>query len=390
LHLVPDAVRRDAHALTAYRAAERIDFLQTTPSYFQQLAETGLLADGDHPLRGVALGGEAISEGLWESLRSRKDLISFNFYGPTEATVDALITRIADSPVPVLGRPVQNTRAYVLDAAGHLAPVGAPGELHLAGDGLARGYLNRPELTERAFFPAPFDPAERLYRTGDRVRRLSDGRIEFLGRVDDQVKLRGHRIEPGEISATLDGHPAVAESVVVVRGEGDRRQLVAYFTHRGAGDAVPTAPELAGFLAERLPAYLVPAAFVALDAFPLTRHGKVDRDALPEPEAGRADDAGRVAPRNETERLVAQIWAETLGVADVGAHDSFFELGGQSLTSVKALTRIRKTFGVRLAFRSLLDTPTVSGVAQMIEDSLLEQLEKEAAEAAGDAVPAAE
>ncbi|KUJ38446.1 MULTISPECIES: non-ribosomal peptide synthetase [Streptomyces] len=390
LHLVPDAVRRDAHALTAYRAAERIDFLQTTPSYFQQLAETGLLADGDHPLRGVALGGEAISEGLWESLRSRKDLISFNFYGPTEATVDALITRVSDSPVPVLGRPVQNTRAYVLDAAGHLAPVGAPGELHLAGDGLARGYLNRPELTERAFFPAPFDPAERLYRTGDRVRRLSDGRIEFLGRVDDQVKLRGHRIEPGEICATLDGHPAVAESVVVVRGEGDRRQLVAYFTHRGAGDAVPTAPELAGFLAERLPAYLVPAAFVALDAFPLTRHGKVDRDALPEPEAGRADDAGRVAPRNETERLVAQIWAETLGVADVGAHDSFFELGGQSLTSVKALTRIRKTFGVRLAFRSLLDTPTVSGVAQMIEDSLLEQLEKEAAEAAGDAVPAAE
>ncbi|MGW7574648.1 amino acid adenylation domain-containing protein [Streptomyces sp. NPDC054765] len=390
LHLVPDSVRRDAHALSAYQAAERIDFLQTTPSYFQQLLDTGLLADGRHPLGGVALGGEAIGDGLWELLRARKELVSFNFYGPTEATVDALITPISDSARPLLGHPVQNVRAYVLDEAGNLAPTGAPGELHLAGDGLARGYLNQPELSERAFLPAPFDPKERVYRTGDRVRRLADGRLEFLGRLDDQIKLRGYRIELGEISSVLDGHPAVAQSVAVVRGEDELRRLVAYFRPTGTEGAVPDGAELARYLAERLPSYLIPAAFVALDAFPLTRHGKVDRNALPDPETVRPDDAAWVAPRNETERLVAQIWAETLDVDNVGAHDSFFALGGQSLTSVKAITRIKKTFGVRLAFRSLLDTPTVSGVAQLIEDALLEQLERAAAKSSGDAVPAAE
>ncbi|MFD4395262.1 amino acid adenylation domain-containing protein [Kitasatospora sp. NPDC058478] len=386
LHLVDDEVRRDAHALVAYRAEQRIDFLQTTPSWFRQLDDAGLLAPGSHPLRGAALGGEAIGQAQWDRLRAQSDLIAYNFYGPTEATVDALVCRVADSPRPVLGLPVQNVRAYVLDPERNLAPVGAPGELYLAGDGLARGYLGRPDLTEQAFLAAPFDPKERLYRTGDRVRRLSDGRLEFLGRLDDQVKLRGYRIEPGEITAALDAHPGVAESVVLVRGEAEHARLVAYL--RPAAGGVPGAAELAGYLAERLPAHLVPAAFAEVESFPLTRHGKIDRAALPDPAETAVEAAEEwVEPRDETEKLIAAIWSETLHVERVGAHDSFFALGGQSLTSVQAITRIKQTFGIRIAFRSLLENPTVAGVARLVEDALLEELEREAAR---QSAPAAE
>ncbi|MFI5647209.1 amino acid adenylation domain-containing protein [Kitasatospora sp. NPDC051705] len=386
LHLVDDEVRRDAHALVAYRAEQRIDFLQTTPSWFRQLDDAGLLDDGAHPLRGAALGGEAIGQAQWDRLRARTGLLAYNFYGPTEATVDALVCRITDSPRPVLGLPVQNVRAYVLDPERNLAPVGAPGELYLAGDGLARGYLGRPDLTERAFLAAPFDPKERLYRTGDRVRRLSDGRLEFLGRLDDQVKLRGYRIEPGEITAALDEHPGVAESVVLVRGEAEHARLVAYL--RPAAGGLPGGAELAGYLAERLPAHLVPAAYTEVAEFPLTRHGKIDRAALPDPEETAVEAAEEwVEPRDGTERLIAGIWAETLHVERVGAHDSFFALGGQSLTSVQAITRIKQTFGVRIAFRSLLENPTVAAVARLVEDALLEELEREAAR---QSAPAAE
>ncbi|MFI0976471.1 amino acid adenylation domain-containing protein [Streptomyces sp. NPDC021093] len=378
LHLVDDDTRRDAAALTDYVTAHGIEFLQTTPTHFQQLLDCGLLDRPDLRLRGLALGGEAISGALWNRLRARDSLLSFNFYGPTESTVDALICPLADSPRPVLGRPLQNIRAYVLGDDLEVLPVGAPGELVLAGAGLARCYLGRPDLTEQAFPRAPFAPDERLYRTGDRVRRLSDGSLEFLGRRDNQIKLRGYRIELGEIENTLAGHPDVSRAVVVVQGEEEARRLVGYV--RPADGRAPDTAGLAAFLAAGLPEYMVPAAFVALDEFPLNANGKVDVGALPSPGTATADDTEWIAPRSGTERAVAGLWADALGLERVGAHDDFFQLGGHSIISLKVLTRVRKTFGVRPSFRDLLNTSTVAGFAELIEELLLSQLEEAAAQ----------
>ncbi|WP_165777490.1 non-ribosomal peptide synthetase [Amycolatopsis antarctica] len=385
LHLVDDDTRRDAVLLTEHLAEQDIDFLQTTPTLFGQLADCGLLdRDGYRP-RGVALGGEAIGTDLWRRLRDGAAGLAYNFYGPTEATVDALVLPIADAERPTMGLPIRNMRAYVLDEAGGLAPVGAPGELYLAGAGLARGYLNRPELTAERFAAAPFDEAVRLYRTGDLVRRAADGRIEFLGRTDHQVKVRGHRIELGEIEAVLAEHPEVGSAAVLARGEDPaRRELVGYVASASTSLADGTA--LTEHLRGLLPEYMVPTRFVVLDALPLTPNGKVDRAALPEPEAATGQAGGFVAPRNETEQILAGIWAGALEAERIGAHDDFFELGGHSILAVKVLTRIRKAFGVRLSFRNLLDTPTVAGIAELVEDAIIAQLEAEAAaETAADA-----
>ncbi|MFI2612139.1 amino acid adenylation domain-containing protein [Kitasatospora sp. NPDC018619] len=381
LHIVDDTTRRDAQALADYVVEHRVEFLQTTPSYAQQLFDTGLLERSGLHLRGLALGGEQVGQALWNLLRARPELVSFNFYGPTECTVDALITRLADSTRPVLGRPVQNTRAYVLDEELKLLPVGAPGELCLAGAGLAREYLGRPELTGRAFVRAPFGSGERLYRTGDRVRRLPDGTLEYLGRLDHQIKLRGYRIEPGEIEYALAGHPGVEEAVVTVLGEGESRRLAGYV--RVADPAAFDAEAVTGHLAERLPEYMVPPVLVPLAQFPLSPNGKVDRKALLETGAPQAGGSGYVEPRTDTEKALAKIWADVLGVDRVGAHDNFFTLGGHSILSLKTLSQIKRAFGVRPTFRELLDTPTLAGFAELIEETLLRELEKAAAADAG-------
>jgi hypothetical protein len=275
-----------------------------------------------------------------------------------------------------IGRPYPNTRLYVLDAGLQPVPVGVPGELYIGGMGLTRGYLRRPALTAERFVPDPFSsmPGARLYRTGDRVRYRADGEVEFLGRFDFQVKLRGFRIELGEIEAALCLHPAVEQAVVLLREDtpGEPR-LVAYA--RLHEEQPADATMLRGFLKERLPGYMVPAAFVVLDTLPLTSTGKVDRAALPAPEAGASPVSTFVAPRNETEHQLALLLSELLGAPQVGVHDDFFDLGGHSLLATRAVARIRTLLEVDLPVQDLFEHSTVERLALRILQLQAEQLD---------------
>src|SRR6185295_9641627 len=263
-----------------------------------------------------------------------------------------------------------NQEAYLLDAQLQPVPLGVPGEICITGIGFSRGYLGRPDLTAERFVPLPWGwPGTRLYRTGDRGRLLPGGVLEFLGRLDHQVKVRGQRVELGEVEVALAAHPGVRQAVVVARdrGPGDRR-LVAYFV---SAPAAPGVAELRDFLVERLPAHMIPAAFVALAALPLSPNGKVDRKALPEPDwISSLPQRQRVPPRTPLERGLAAIWAEVLGVEEVGAHDNFFELGGHSLLATRISSRVRDAFGVELPLRTLFESPTVAGVAAWVEQAL--------------------
>ncbi len=297
-----------------------------------------------------------------------------NSFGLTEATIDSCFFEgsamdLSGEQVVPIGRPFANVRLYILDDHLQPVPVGVPGELFIGGLGVARGYHNRPELTEEKFIPDPFsdDPNARLYRTGDLARYLPDGNIEFLGRLDYQVKVRGYRIELGEIEATLGRHPAVREAAVVALevAPGDKR-LAAYIVP--AGETVPTAGELRRFLQERLPDYMVPSAYVVMEALPLTPNGKVDRQALPEPEWSRRQLAGEyVAPRTPVEEVLAGIWSQVLGVEEVGVHDNFFELGGHSLLATQLVSRVREAFEIELPLRHVFECPTVATLAERIE-----------------------
>ncbi|MFL6284238.1 MAG: AMP-binding enzyme, partial [Pyrinomonadaceae bacterium] len=265
--------------------------------------------------------------------------------------------------VPI-GRPIANTRAYVLDARMSPAPVGVPGELYIAGTGLARGYLNRPSLTAERFIPDPFslEAGARLYRTGDVVRWLADGELEFIGRADNQVKVRGLRIELGEIEAALSSHEAVRDCVVLAREDepGDKR-LVAYVVTATVGPVL-SAAELRAHLKERLPEYMVPSAFVMLEALPLSANGKVDRKALPAPDSSLVSDI-YVAPRDEVEEMIAEVWAEVLRVERVGVEDNFFESGGHSLLAMQVVSHLRQLMGCELPLRLMFEEPTVAGLA---------------------------
>ncbi|HEX7243233.1 MAG TPA: phosphopantetheine-binding protein, partial [Longimicrobiaceae bacterium] len=249
----------------------------------------------------------------------------------------------------------------VLDPRGEPAPPGVPGELFLGGPGLARGYLGRPALTAERFVPDAFSaaPGARLYRTGDRVRWTEAGVLEFLGRIDQQVKVRGFRVEPGEVEAALGEHPAVRAAAVLAREDAaGERVLVGYVV----GDAAEA--ELRGHLRALLPEYMVPGAWVFLDALPITPNGKLDRRALPAPgEGGGAEDAARVAPRDAVEEVVASIWSEVLGTGPVGVHDSFFDLGGHSLRATQVISRMRESLQVEVPLRAIFDDPTVAGLA---------------------------
>jgi len=321
-------------------------------------------------LRLVFCGGETLPVELQQEFFGRLKASLRNQYGPTETCVDVTAWRCRPegrAAVVPIGRPISNTRAYVLGAGLGPAPPGLPGELYVGGDSLARGYLGRPSLTAEKFIPDPFsrEPGARLYRTGDLARHLPDGPIEFLGRADQQVKVRGYRVEPGEIEAALLGHASVRGCAVVARGEGAARHLVGYVVGEGAADFVA----LREHLRERLPAYMVPSQFVALEALPLTPSGKVDRKALPEPGGERpAVEADYAEPRNETERLIAGVWKEVLGLERVGVHDNFFDLGGHSLLATQVVSRMGEALGVELPLRQLFEKPTVAGLAAAVEE----------------------
>jgi amino acid adenylation domain-containing protein len=297
-----------------------------------------------------------------------------NAYGPTENTTfttwyDAQESDIGARMIPI-GQPLSNTEVWVLDQQSRMVPVGVPGELCIGGDGLARGYIRRPELTAEKFVPHPYsrNAGARLYRTGDLVRYREDGNIEFLKRMDQQVKVRGFRVELGEIESTLNQYRAVMESIVVDRKDssGDIR-LIAYFVPEVGVE--PTSLELLTFLQEKLPSYMLPSAFIAIKEIPLTPNGKVDRRALPAPEQIEVSTAGFIAPRTEMEQLVAEIWCEILGITQVGADSNFFDLGGHSLLATRVMNRIRERCGVELPLRVLFEFPTVVSLAAKLDDA---------------------
>ncbi|MET0395626.1 MAG: amino acid adenylation domain-containing protein, partial [Longimicrobiaceae bacterium] len=318
-------------------------------------------------LRTITVAGEALPAELAARWGARHRL--WNLYGPTEATIWSTAAECADpARRPDIGGPVANVRAYVLDAGLEPLPVGAAGELYVGGAGVARGYLGRPGLTAERFVPDPFGgaPGARLYRTGDRARRLADGRLDFIGRMDHQVKVRGFRIEPGEIEARLAEDPAVREAVVLARedpafGMPGEKRLVAYVVGEARAEA------LRARLRQSLPEHMVPAAFVFLERLPLTPNGKLDRRALPAPELASAEDR-YVAPRTPVEDVLAGIWAETLRLERVGVEDGFFELGGHSLLATRVVSRVRDLFGVELPLRALFEGPTVAELAGRVEE----------------------
>ncbi|WP_168211427.1 non-ribosomal peptide synthetase [Actinosynnema sp. ALI-1.44] len=297
------------------------------------------------------------------------DTIVVNAYGATEITVDSCALRpdaevLRGRAFVPIGRPIANTQVYVMDPAARPVPIGVPGELYIGGDGVGRGYANRPELTAQRFPENVITPGDRLYRTGDQVRWNADGTLEFLGRVDDQVKIRGFRVELGEVEAALAAHPALGDAAVVLRQDGGHRQLVGYVVP--AGDTTPDTGELRTFLSASLPGHAVPSTFVVLDRLPLTPNGKVNRRALPEPPTTPVTSTQYVAPRTAAERELTGIWADVLRIDQVGVHDDFFELGGDSIISIQVVSRA-KDAGLRLTVKDIFVHKTVARLATTID-----------------------
>ncbi len=361
LVLAPPAQLLPGTPLVALAGRQQVTHVTLPPSALAVLpAEDGL-----PPATTVVMAGETGPLELVATWSTGRRMI--NAYGPTETTVCATmsgpLSHATQLPAPI-GRPIMNTRVYVLDAGLQPVPPGVVGELYVAGAGLARGYLHQPGLTAQRFVAASYGTSgERMYRTGDLARWRADGNLEFVGRADDQVTIRGFRIEPGEIETVLAGHPDVAQTAVIARQDRPNDQrLVGYVVPARGSAARPDV--LRDYLRQRLPGYMVPAALVILDRLPLTFTGKLDRPALPAPEFGSAT-AGR-APSTPQEQLLCELFAEVLGVARVGVDDDFFELGGHSLLGTRLIARVRATLGVELELRVLFETPTVVGLATQL------------------------
>ncbi|MEY9895346.1 amino acid adenylation domain-containing protein/non-ribosomal peptide synthase protein (TIGR01720 family) [Catenulispora sp. MAP5-51] len=373
MHVVDALTRDDPEALSDLCAGSRLDVLDDTPARLRLLLRAGLLADGRHRPSVITVGGEALDAALAGELADT-DAVCHNTYGPTEAAVDALSWRIRAGGPPLIGRPVAGARAYVMDRRMRPVPTGEAGELWLAGPGLARGYHGRPGLTARCFTADPYGPAgSRLYRTGDLVRRTTDGELEFLGRLDDQVKIGGVRVEPRDAAAALERHPGVDRAVVTVGAHADGRPfLTGYVVLLPASQetAAPDAAELRAFLAGTVPRYLVPAALVVLDRLPLLPSGKVDRQALPP--ARPTSDRAHVSPRTPMEEALAGIWERVLGTGCVGVHDDFLALGGDSIQAMRIVSELRRTWSGagsagKLHAWTLFKHPTIAALATALE-----------------------
>jgi amino acid adenylation domain-containing protein len=349
---------------------DQITTLWLTAGLFHLMVDENLEAFTN--VRQLLAGGDVLSVSHVRQLLSNHDCILINGYGPTENTTFTC-SHAVELPDPLeksipIGRPVANTRVYILDRWLQPVPVGVPGELCIGGDGLARGYLNRPELTAEKFIPNPFsgEPGDRLYRTGDVARYLPDGTIEFMGRIDNQVKVRGFRVEPGEIESVLGRHPAVKETAVMAgKDKTGRSRLVAYVVPKIAWEITINA--LRNFLKQKLPGYMVPSAFVMLDSLPLTPNGKVDRQALPDLHSGRLDTEKEFAPpRNVTEMMLAQIWEQVLDVRPIGIRDNFFELGGHSLLAVRVASEINKMTKIKFPVMTIFEFPTIEQLTEAL------------------------
>ncbi|KGW97933.1 D-alanine--poly(phosphoribitol) ligase, subunit 1 [Burkholderia pseudomallei MSHR456] len=384
LVVVPEPVRFDGRRLLDAIGRDRIDVFDCTPSQLALIEGARGPEDEAYP-QVTLVGGEAIGEGMWSELASVSSRTYYNVYGPTECTVDATLARITAEHAPHIGGPLANVRAYVLNERLSPAPVGVRGELYIGGAGVARGYLNRPELTRERFIDDPFVAGGRLYRTGDLARWRTDGSLEYLGRNDFQVKIRGFRIELGEIEAQLAKVTGVREVVVLARdsaadtdqnadpnasatANSSEKRLVAYYT----GDADVAA--LRAQAAQHLPSYMVPSAYVRLDAWPLTPNGKLDRRALPAPADDAYARAEYEAPRGAKEEALAAIWRDLLHVERVSRHDNFFELGGHSLLAVQLVSRLRQALSVEVALSTVFDAPVLSALASRLDDNTAEVL----------------
>jgi acyl-coenzyme A synthetase/AMP-(fatty) acid ligase len=327
-----------------------------------------LLAGEQFPeLRTLLSAGEELSSELLRAWQ-RDGLEIYNGYGPTEASIGSVFMKLEPTtPLPPpIGRPKPNYQAYVLDPHLNPVPVGVTGELHIGGAGVARGYLNRPGLTRERFIPDPFTPGQRLYKTGDLARRRPDGTIVFAGRADNQVKIRGLRVELGEIETALAAHPAVAQAVVtVVTDPAGAQQLAGYL--RPADGQAPVVPEIRQHLARTLPTYMIPTYLVTLDTLPLTAHGKIDKGRLPSPHTAGSQ-AERVPPRTLIETVLVDLFATVLGNEQAGATDGFFDLGGNSLQAMQLIAQLRATLAADLDITAVFLTPTPQQLAGLLRD----------------------
>ncbi len=366
--LVDRDTASDGRRLTEVIESHHATVMQATPATWRMMIDAGWRGGGR--LR-ILCGGEAMPRDLVHPLIERSAEL-WNMYGPTETTIWSSVDRVQSSRPPItIGRPICNTQLYVLDGERNLQPIGVPGELYIGGEGLAEGYLDQPDLTAQRFVTDPFaaGPGSRLYRTGDLCRRLQDGRIEYLGRMDRQIKLRGFRIEPGEIIEALSRHPSIRQNTVTLRAElHDEPALVAYVVT--ADGQQPDTAELRTFLKNQLPEYMIPSVFVPMDSLPTTANGKVDHDALPAPGVAQpSDEKPYVAPRSNTEHKLTEIWSEVLKRKRIGIHDDYFELGGHSLQAVRVFTRIQEALGQDLPIATLFQYPTIAQLAIAIDDS---------------------
>ena len=372
--LVGREIATDGVRLAQVIAASGTTLMQATPATWRLLLATGW--QGDRQLK-ILSGGEAMTRSLADRLLECCGSL-WNMYGPTETTIWSAVERVEPGTEPVsIGSPIASTQIYLIDqfcqrkgdVLKEVAP-GQPGEIHIGGDGVARGYLNRVEMTQQRFVPDPFSTNSdaRLYKTGDLARLRPDGRLQFIGRVDNQVKIRGHRIELGDIEAAISQYGDIREAAVTVREDNvGEKQLVGYLV---AQQSQQLLSKLRIYLKAKLPEYMVPAVFVMMDEFPLTPNGKVDRRALPAPSQARPDlDVEMVAASNATERDLAQIWSQMLGISQIGIDDNFFDLGGHSLFVAKMMTQVEATFAVKLTLNDLFSAPTIAGLALAISDA---------------------
>ena len=359
LVIAPRKTVSDPQLLIEAIRSSNCTVMQGTPAVWRSLIEAGWRGN---PRLKILCGGESLSRSLADRLLPRcREL--WNMYGPTETTIWSTVHRVepGEGPVPI-GKPIGNTQVYVLDRHLQLLPAGVKGELYIGGDGVARGYVARPDLTRERFLPNPFRPGERIYRTGDLARRRPNGSLEILGRIDDQVKVRGFRVELQEIEQTLLRYPGVrAAAVKTWRDASGENSLVAYLV--GAAESA----ELRRHLAGTLPDYMIPSRFLELPSLPLTPNGKLDRKALPEPGRLQPSAGERTGPRNETERRVAAIWAALLNLSFPDVHEDFFRLGGHSLLAVTMLRNIDIEFGIRLSISALFENPTIAGLAALLD-----------------------
>jgi acyl-coenzyme A synthetase/AMP-(fatty) acid ligase/acyl carrier protein len=379
IQLISPEVAMDGGRFADEITNRSVDVLKITPSHLRALLAS---SNGGSvlPRKWLVLGGETASWELLEEIARRGSCRVLNHYGPTETTVGSCTFDVAadvrewgPATVPV-GRPIANTRVYVLDRRLQPVPVGTAGELCIGGAGVSRGYVGQPQQTAEVFVPDPFsaETDARIYRTGDRARFLADGNLEFLGRIDSQVKIRGYRVEPSEIEHALARHPAVRQAAVVARDDahGDLR-LAAYLV----ATPQPNAEELQSFLKETLPDFMIPSTFVALDALPFTASGKVDRHALPDPATVQTQSPEYVPPRSPLEEALADIWAEVLGVDRVGVTDDFFALGGHSLLATQVIARVRSEYA-EIPLHSIFTAPTVERLAEVILEAELAHVEE--------------